>query len=177
MANKDSESASTSASVEPVSSRPYMPGYGVKPANEGGGLLPWSWALERLSAARGYWISTVRPDGAPHCMAVWGVWFDNRFLFSTGAQSRKARNLAENPKCVVSTDRTDQAVTVEGLAEQVTEPSLTAEFCRACQEKYKWDMTDFAEPVFVVVPRIAFAFTESSGEYSFTGSATRWTFA
>ncbi|HEY6330109.1 MAG TPA: pyridoxamine 5'-phosphate oxidase family protein [Blastocatellia bacterium] len=175
MANIDSESQA--ASHNPTASRPYMPGYGIEPATEGGGLLPWDWALERLNAARGYWISTVRPDGSPHCMAVWGVWIGNIFLFSSGAQSRKVRNLAHNPKCVVSTDRTDQAVTVEGVAERLAEPSLIAEFCRACQEKYKWDMTDFAEPIFVVHPKVAFAFTESAGEYSFTGSATRWTFA
>src|SRR6266566_1724939 len=31
---------------EPIGSRPYMPGYGTLPDDEGGGLLPWSWAEE-----------------------------------------------------------------------------------------------------------------------------------
>ena len=34
--------------VEPVVSRPYMPGYGVVDADQGAGLLPWSSARERL---------------------------------------------------------------------------------------------------------------------------------
>ncbi|MGH9763459.1 MAG: pyridoxamine 5'-phosphate oxidase family protein, partial [Blastocatellia bacterium] len=124
------------AARDPKPGRPYMPGYGIKAADEGEGLLPWDWAVERLTNSRGYWVSTVRPDGTPHCMAVWGIWIDNRFLFSTGAQSRKARNLAANPKCVISTDRSEQAVVVEGIVERNTDPELLREFCRAYQEKY-----------------------------------------
>jgi len=160
----------------PRAARPHMPGYGIKPSNEGEGLLPWSWAVERLVASHGYWVSTVRPDGAPHCMPVWGIWINDRFLFSTGAQSRKARNLANNPKCVVCTEHVTQAVIVEGIVEMSTEPSVTAEFCRAYGKKYHWGTAGFSEPVFVVRPVVAFAVTETSGEYSFTGSATRWTF-
>ena len=33
---------------EPHASRPYMPGYGLLGPDEGTGLLPWSWAEERL---------------------------------------------------------------------------------------------------------------------------------
>src|SRR5690606_27626478 len=36
-----------SGSVEPVAERPYMPGYGIVGPDEGSGLLPWSWAVER----------------------------------------------------------------------------------------------------------------------------------
>lgn len=60
--------------IRPVASRPYMPGYGTKPATEGSGLLPWEWAEEGLSAARNYWVATVGPDGSPHSTPVWGVW-------------------------------------------------------------------------------------------------------
>ena len=38
-----------------------MPGYGVQPATEGTGLLPWSWAEERLTAAHEYWVATGSP--------------------------------------------------------------------------------------------------------------------
>ena len=80
-----------------------MPGYGILDANGGRGLLPWAWAVERLTRARNYWIATTCPDGLPHCVPVWGVWLDddNAFYFSSGTQSRKARNLAANPNCVV----------------------------------------------------------------------------
>ncbi|HUK91822.1 MAG TPA: pyridoxamine 5'-phosphate oxidase family protein [Blastocatellia bacterium] len=177
MTDEITESAKTTERKDgPKASRPYMPGYGIKPANEGGGLLPWSWALERLEASRGYWVSTVRPDGAPHCAAVWGVWLDDKFLFSTGAQSRKAQNLAANPKCVVCIDRTEQAISVEGTVARCADESLIARFRQTYQEKYGWDMSGFSEPVFIMAPTKAFAITESSGEYTFAGSATRWTF-
>jgi hypothetical protein len=38
----------------PHVSRPYMPGYGIAGPTEGSGLLHWSWAAERLTAARNY---------------------------------------------------------------------------------------------------------------------------
>ena len=63
---------------------PHMPGYGVLPAEEGRGLLPFEWASERLVRSRSYWVSTVRPDGRPHLMPVWGVFVDDVFTFSTG---------------------------------------------------------------------------------------------
>jgi hypothetical protein len=34
-------------------------------------------------------------------MPVWGVWMEEAFYFSCGQASRKARNLALNPACVV----------------------------------------------------------------------------
>ena len=41
----------------PQVSRPYMPGYGIAGPAEGSGLLHWSWAAERLTAARNYWAA------------------------------------------------------------------------------------------------------------------------
>ena len=35
--------------TEPTASRPHMPGYGILDADRGKGLLPWSWAKERLT--------------------------------------------------------------------------------------------------------------------------------
>lgn len=158
----------------PKASRPYMPGYGILDAKSGSGLLPWSVAVERLTTARNYWIATTRPDGLPHAMPVWGVWLEDRFCFSTGQQSRKARNLAANPRCVVCAEPGNRAIIVEGVAELVTDPSLLKLFGVAYQAKYEWDMEGFAEPIYVVRPVVAFAFT--SDESEFTGSATRWQF-
>jgi hypothetical protein len=50
-----------------------MPGYGIAGPEEGSGLLHWSWAAERLAAARNYWVATVWPHGRPHVMPVWGM--------------------------------------------------------------------------------------------------------
>ena len=43
--------------VEPKASRPFMPGYGISEGEEG--LLPWSWAVERLEKSHNYWVMTV----------------------------------------------------------------------------------------------------------------------
>ena len=97
-----------------------MPGYGIPKTKKG--LLPWKWAEQRLRKSHNYWITTVKPDGSPHVMVVWGLWLDGAFLFSTGSQSRKARNLAQNPRCVVCTEAAEEAVIVEGIAEIVDVP-------------------------------------------------------
>ena len=71
----------------PTASRPYMPGYGIAEPEDGQGLLPWSWAEERLVSSHDYWVATSRPDGRPHLMPVWGVWFDDAWWFSSGRRS------------------------------------------------------------------------------------------
>ena len=160
--------------TEPKASRPHMPGYGILDADQGKGLLPWSWATERLATAHTYWVATTRRDGAPHVMPVWGVWLDNAFCFSTGAQSRKARNLAENSKCVITCEASEAQIIVEGVAEVNTGPELNRLFAEAYGPKYNWDMEDFNEPVYAVRPTVVFGFTPSADE--FTSTATRWTF-
>jgi hypothetical protein len=68
-----------------------MPDYGIMPADAGGGLLPWSWAVQRLDRAHNYWVATSKPAGSPHLAAVWGVWVDGAFHFSTaGVRARRA---------------------------------------------------------------------------------------
>jgi hypothetical protein len=160
---------------EPKASRPYMPGYGIADAEGGSGLLEWSWASERLTGSHNYWLATARADGRPHVMPVWGLWLDEMFYFSTGRQSRKARNLADNPHCVVCTERADEAVIVEGAIEIITDPELLRPFYDAYKAKYGWDLEQepFAsEPVYAIRPRVAFGLVEAA----MTDSATRWTF-
>lgn len=160
---------------EPVADRPHMPGYGVLPAAEGRGLLPFSWAEERLAASRSYWLATVAPDGRPHVMAVWGVWCDGALAFSTGGGSRKARNLASEPRCSVATERADEPVVVEGAAREV--PVGTAPYDRiveAYRVKYDVDPAALDSPIFEVRPRKVLGFIEA--EEHFLGAATRWTF-
>lgn len=159
--------------TDPKASRPYMPGYGILDANAGRGLLPWSWASERLSNSHNYWVATTRPDGSPHVMLVWGLWLDGTFYFGTGRHSRKARNLAANPRCVVCTERAEEAVILEGVAEEVTDPSLRRQFVEVYEAKYNWDLSAYdKEPVYAIRPHAAFALIEKE----FIGSATRWLF-
>jgi nitroimidazol reductase NimA-like FMN-containing flavoprotein (pyridoxamine 5'-phosphate oxidase superfamily) len=154
----------------PKARRPYMPGYGIPKTKQG--LLPWTWAERRLKQSHNYWISTTRPDGAPHTMVVWGLWLDRNFYFSTGAESRKGRNLAKNPRCVIATEKAAEAVVVEGTATVVSNRPLLKRFATLYMKKYKWDMSSFSEPVYAVQPHAAFGLYEKK----FMGSATRWEF-
>ena len=163
--------------TQPRAQRPVMPGYGVLPADEGSGLLPWAEAERRLTVAHDYWLATVRPDGAPHVMPVWGVWLDDRVWFSSGLRSRKARDLAADPRCTVTTDDARDPVVLEGVAERRTDASAIGNFVAAVNEKYDARVTtEFQDPAvngtFAVRPVRAFAL---SGD-DFVGSATRWTF-
>ena len=162
---------------EPKATRPHAPGYGLPKTSKG--LLPWKWAADRLSRSREYWIVTTRPNGAPHAMVVWGLWWENEFCFSTGSQSRKSRNLDKNPKCVVCNEDASEAVIVEGVAKRMKDPSRIREFMAKYGPKYKLDMAGMAddlislkEPVFVVKPKKVFGLTEKT----FATSATRWKF-
>jgi hypothetical protein len=158
--------------VQPTASRPKMPGYGIVDANSGKGLLPWSWARERLADAHNYFLATVRPDGRPHSMPVWGVWLDDCFCFSTGAESQKARNLAANSHCVVSPEGAHEAVVVEGIAEPARDGRYLERAIAAYYDKYKWKLEPGTGPIFVVRPRVAYGLIE----YEMTATATRWDF-
>ena len=164
----------------PKASRPDAPGYGFPEGSKG--LLPWSWAEQRLKKSHNYWITTVKQDGSaqvsPHTMVVWGLWQDGRFLFSTGSQSRKARNLEQNPNCIVCTELANEAVIVEGIAE-IADVAARRKMIPAYERKYKWDlssmkddMLSMKEPVFAVRPRVVFALWEKY----FQSKSTRWKF-
>ena len=150
-----------------------MPGYGVLGADEGEGLLPWSWATDRLTAAHDYWVSTVRPDGAPHAMAVWAIWDGDGLVFSTGGRSRKARNLAADPRCVVTTADATEPVIVQGSAERVTDADELTRLLAVYEAKYPGGWPDPADnPVLRVRAEVVFAMS-SEGE-RFTTTPTRW---
>ena len=152
-----------------------MPGYGITPSDDSEGVLPWSWAVERLTKAHNYWIATGGRVAAPQLTAVWGVWLDGAFYFSCAATSRKARNLAEDARCAISTERADEAVIVEGIAEVVVDQALLEQFKAAYDPKYDWEIEIDKGGIFVVRPTVAFGFIEDSSKFETT--ATRWTFA
>jgi hypothetical protein len=161
---------------KPNPSRLHAPGYGFPEGTKG--LLPWSWAERRLKKSHNYWITTVKPDGSPHTMVVWGLWQDGRFLFSTGSKSRKARNLAQNANCIVCNEHAHEAVIVEGVAE-IADVAARRRLIPAYEKKYKFDLStmkddllSMKEPVFAVHPRVAFALWEKH----FQGRSTRWKF-
>jgi hypothetical protein len=150
-----------------------MPDYGLRPPDEGTGLLPWSWATQRLSSSRYYWVCTVGPDRRPHATPVWAVWRGGRVWFSCGPRSRKARNLGAGPQCTVTTDDARNPVVVEGLAERIVEPDVIDAVRLDMVAKYDYEMSlDFllANAMFAVRPVKVIGLVEDD----FTGSPTRW---
>jgi len=116
-----------------------MPGYGVVAADERTGLLPWSWAEERLRISHDYWLATSYDDGRPHVAAVWGMWLDASLWFSSSRGSRKARNLTRDPRCTITTDNAWEPVIVEGEAEAVADERWLRAVLDAENEKYDTD--------------------------------------
>jgi general stress protein 26 len=147
-----------------------MPGYGMPTGTKG--LLPWTWAEERLRKSHNYYLMTVRPDATPHAMPIWGIWVDHRFYFSTGTTSVKARNLAKNSSCVICTEKAAEAVVVEGTATAIDSPERIAALSPNYTKKYKgYALDPKMGPIFEVRPKVAFGLSEQKFK-----STTRWTF-
>jgi PPOX class probable F420-dependent enzyme len=47
-------------------------------------------------------LATLMPDGSPHSVALWVGVEDGRVVFFTQPESRKARNLARDPRVAIS---------------------------------------------------------------------------
>lgn len=105
-------------------------------AGDGLEPLPWEAVQQRLNAGeppavaapnqRTTWLTTVNADGSPHVTAVGALWLDGAFWFQTGAATGKARNVARDPRCAISTSILEMDVVVEGSAERVTDTATVA---------------------------------------------------
>jgi hypothetical protein len=152
---------------EPVISRPHIPGYGL-PTGEAG-LLPWSEVVERLEAARHYWVVTASIDSPPrpHAVPIEAVWLDAALYFG-GGDVRWVRNLRANPAVAVHLESGTEAVIVEGDVEWVTGPAaLHKRIAKAAKEKYGYGQ---AAACWGLRPKIAFAWT------NFGADPTRYRF-
>jgi len=99
----------------------------------------WTRARQALQDAGVYWLSTVRPDGRPHVTPLLGVWLKGALHFCTGSTERKAKNLAANRECVLTTGRNDLEgldLVVEGEAIAVTVRSELRAIADCFESKY-----------------------------------------
>ena len=154
-----------------------MPGYEIQAPGDGSGLLAWEWAEQRLNDSEHYWLSTVRPDGRPHAMPIWGVWDSGSLWFSTGVWSRKARNLYYEQRCTVTTEDAADPVVVEGVVTITKLPAVIERFVEKLNEKYGTDYeVDFQNPLINATIRVRPTWAFAVSQDDFTGSATCWTF-
>lgn len=148
-----------------------MPGvYNIPEAMSGS--LPWEWANERLTVSHNYFLTTVGPNSRPHTMIVWGIWLESRYYFSTGETTRKSKNLAGNPFCVVCNESAEEAVIVEGEAKPVSQEEVPLSAFELYEKKYGWKLDPKMGPIFRLTPRKVFAMPEKL----FPAGATRWVF-
>jgi nitroimidazol reductase NimA-like FMN-containing flavoprotein (pyridoxamine 5'-phosphate oxidase superfamily) len=148
----------------------------------------WSEARQRLEQAELYWLSTVRPDGRPHVTPIVAVWQDHALYFCTGLEERKAKNLAHNPHCIITTgcntlNAEGLDLVVEGAAARVSDTATLQRIADAYEAKYgrDWRFTvhdDMAQgeagniaAVYKIAPATAFGFGKGA-----TFSQTRWRF-
>ena len=118
----------TATAITPVSEK-NIAAYGLPP-------LTWDRALKRIqeewklqgppetggvAGAATHWLATTRPDGRPHVVPIGAAWHDAHFYFTAGDSTRKAKNLAQNPNCVITLAAKDLDITIEGKATKVTD--------------------------------------------------------
>ncbi|MFI0813737.1 pyridoxamine 5'-phosphate oxidase family protein [Streptomyces echinatus] len=150
----------------------------------------WAEAQRQLEAAEIFWVSTVRPDGRLHVTPVIAAWHGGVLYFSTGPNEQKARNLAHDAHCVLTTGRNSLTegldLVVEGKAEPVADPVVLEEVIAAYEEKYGPHITSpegsfhgigdafrtGKAVVFAVSPATAYGFGRDGGVYTHT----RWKF-
>ena len=134
------------------------------------------------------WLATVDRDGSPHVTGIGAIWVDGAFWFETGERTRKARNLARDPRCTLSVAIHEFDLVVAGTAQKVTDPpTIAAMAARWAAEGWPARVDDTGEaltaefsapsagppPWFVyrLTPRRATAL-----ETVEPGGATRWSF-
>lgn len=100
----------------------------------------WSEARRELETAEIFWLTTVRPGGRPHVTPLIAVWRDDAMYFVTGPEERKARNLAANAHCVLTTGRNALGegldLVVEGEAVRVRDGGALERVAAAYEAKY-----------------------------------------
>lgn len=177
-------------------------------ANDGGGVakpVAWPEVIERLTLAASvesptaYWLATVGPDGRPHVVPVLVVCLDGAVYFCSGAATRKGRNLADNPACVLAVNSLalpSLDLSIEGDASKVVDDHRLQHVAEVYKLKYGWQVSvrdgafhdTYGAPtagpppyeVYELVPRIAFGLpgiaASDEGADVPPFSPTRWRF-
>lgn len=154
-----------------------MPGYGVAPADRGSGLLPWSWALDRIHASHDFWLATVWPDGRPQLTPVWAVWHEDGLWFSSAPRSRKIRNIRAGSRVAVSTEDPDNHVSLEGPAELVRARERLAGFVEVVNLKYRTNYpVGYFSPDQAAVAKVRPEWAYGMKSSDVDTSPTRWIF-
>jgi PPOX class probable F420-dependent enzyme len=92
----------------------------------------------RLHEEKIVWLTTVRSDGLPQPVPVWFLWQDGRFLIYSEPETKKIRNIANNPRVAINLNSDlwgDHVVVITGMA-SVDANATPANKIPAYVEKY-----------------------------------------
>src|SRR4029079_5506140 len=81
-----------------------------------------------------FWLTTLNADGSPHVTSVGALWHAGSGWFQTGERTRKAKNVARDPRCTMSVATKGFDVMVSGEARRVTDPTTVAEIPAVWQQ-------------------------------------------
>jgi nitroimidazol reductase NimA-like FMN-containing flavoprotein (pyridoxamine 5'-phosphate oxidase superfamily) len=159
-------------------------------SSPGATATDWTQGRRQIEEAEVFWLSTVRPDGRPHVTPLLSVCHDGAMYFCTGPGERKAKNLARNPQCILTTGQNGLDggvdVVVEGVAVEVGDTAELGHVADTYESKYgerftapegTWfglsDAIRRGEALlYRVTPTTAFGFAKGD-----QFSQTRWRFA
>jgi pyridoxine/pyridoxamine 5'-phosphate oxidase len=134
------------------------------------------------------WLATIDRDGRPHVAGIGGMWVDGSFWFETGESTRKAKNIARDPRCTLAVAVHEFDLVVEGEAKKVTDPAAVAEMAERwasagwparVDESGVALTADFSAPSAGPPPWSVYRVTVDRATALGTvepGGATRWTF-
>jgi nitroimidazol reductase NimA-like FMN-containing flavoprotein (pyridoxamine 5'-phosphate oxidase superfamily) len=103
--------------------------------------MRWTEACARLGTADTYWLATTRPGCRPHVVPVLAVLVDGALHFVAGASTRKAKNLARDSRCIITTSSPSLDLVVEGEAAKVRDEAKLQRVAHAYASKYDWHAT------------------------------------
>ena len=75
---------------DPTPKKPYVSDYSDNRKIDPKKQLHWKEVSKKIQHSKNYWISTTYKS-RPHLVPIWGIWYDNKFCFSTSQISKKAR--------------------------------------------------------------------------------------
>jgi PPOX class probable F420-dependent enzyme len=79
-------------------------------------------AVTRLLEGPNYaHLATLLPDGSPHCVPIWVGLEVDKVAFMTGPDSRKARDIARDPRVAISLTEHDDPFTMASIRGRVTD--------------------------------------------------------
>ena len=113
-------------------------------SSPGASPTPWAateWALRSIQK---FQLCTVRADGRPHVTPLLAVWALGAMWFTTGDSEQKAKNLAANPHCSLTTGTgtlTGTDYVVEGTASLVADQALRQTAATAFEQAYGRQLT------------------------------------